>query len=267
MEQKVPDSSKPDRKLGDEWEDWTGDLDESVSYEETARLFTLYGALALLVILAGLGLFFYMIEPRLHQFHPAFLYAAQIITMFVILVFIGLGTMVIASVFTGRNLLFHSRLGQVAASRILPLALTIASRLGISRDRLGNSFVIFSNALVKASHKPGKGKTIILIPRCLKAEMRKAVQDMGDRAGVEVFIATGGGEARQVIRQARPSSVIGVACERDLISGISDVAPKMPTMGVCNKRPEGPCKNTLINLDDLRKAIETLTGVTLEKQT
>ncbi|MFA6472002.1 MAG: DUF116 domain-containing protein [Candidatus Latescibacterota bacterium] len=267
MEQNAPDSTKPDRKLGDEWEDWSGNLDESVSYNETARLFTLYGALALLVILAGFGLLFYMIEPRLHQFHPVFLYAAQIITLFIILVFVGLGTIIIASVFTGRNLLFHSRLGQVAASRILPLALTIASRLGISRDRLGNSFVIFSNALVKAGHKPEKGKTIILIPRCLKIEMRKAVQDMGEKAGVGVFVATGGGEARKVIRQERPSAVIGIACERDLISGISDVAPKIPTMGVCNKRPEGPCKNTLVNLDDLRKAIETLTGVNLEKQT
>jgi uncharacterized protein len=265
MEQKTSDLSKKDRKLGDEWEDWNGDLDESVSYDETARLFTIYGALALLFILAFLGLVFYMIEPRLHQFHPVFLYAAQIMILLSVLVFIGLGMIIIASVFSGRNLLFNSRLGQVAASRILPLALTIGSRLGISRDRLGNSFVIFSNALVKASHKPGKGKTIILIPRCLKAEMRKEVQEMGEKAGVNVFIATGGGEARKVIREEKPSSVIGVACERDLISGISDVAPKMPTLGICNKRPEGPCKNTLINLDDLRKAIETLTGETFEK--
>ncbi|MDP2982517.1 MAG: DUF116 domain-containing protein [Candidatus Latescibacter sp.] len=265
MEQKTQDSSKPDRKLGDEWEDWTGDLDESISYEETASLFILYGSLALLLILACLGLVLYMIEPRLHLINPVFVFAAQTITVLLILVIAGLGTMVIVSAFTGRNLFFHSRLGQVAASRILPLALTIARRLGISRDRLGNSFVIFSNALVKASHKPGAGKTIILIPRCLKAEMRKEVQELGNRAGVGVFIATGGGEARQVIRQERPSAVIGVACERDLISGISDVASTIPAMGICNKRPEGPCKNTLINLDDLKKAIETLTGVKFEQ--
>jgi uncharacterized protein len=262
MNQKAPDMPKPDRKLGDEWEDWNGDLDESITYEETAGLFILYGSLALLLILACLGLVLYMIEPRLRLINPVFVIAAQIITALVIAVFAVLGTMVIVSAFTGKNLLFHSRIGQVAASRILPLAFTISHRLGISRDRLGNSFVIFSNALVKASHKPGAGKTIILIPRCLKAEMRKEVQELGNRAGVSVFVATGGGEARQVIRQERPSAVIGVACERDLVSGISDVSSKMPAMGVCNKRPEGPCKNTLVDIEDLKKAIETLTGVT-----
>jgi hypothetical protein len=63
-----------------------------------------------------------------------------------------------------------------------------------------------------------------------------------------------------VIRRERPTGVIGVACERDLISGISDIAPKIATLGVANKRPEGPCKNTLIDLNELRTAIETLTG-------
>ena len=179
-------------------------------------------------------------------------------------IFPALAVMVAVSAFTGKNLLFHSRIGQVAASRILPLALALARRLGISRDRLGNSFVRFSNAVVSASHSPGKGKTIILIPRCLQADIRKTVQEMGARAGVGVFVATGGGEARKVIQQERPSAVIGVACERDLISGIHDVAPKVATLGVANQRPEGPCKNTLIDLEELRAAIQTLTGITVE---
>ena len=81
---------------------------------------------------------------------------------------------------------------------------------------------------------------------------------------MEVYTAAGGGQARKIIREQRPTAVIGVACERDLMSGINDIVPKMPTLGVTNKRPEGPCKNTLINMDELRKAIETLTGVSLE---
>lgn len=258
------DSKKIDRKLGDEWEDWTGELDESASYHETAGLFILYASLALLILLAGIGFALYMVEPRLALVDPALVYVARGLAILFTLVSAGLAVMVALSAFTGKNLLFHSRIGQVAASRILPLALTLARRLGISRDRLGNSFVRFSNAIVRASHRPGKGKTIILIPRCLKAELRNAVQDMGARAGVGVFVATGGGEARKVIRQERPSAVIGVACERDLISGIHDVAPKLATLGVTNQRPEGPCKNTLVDLDELRAAIFTLTGVHVE---
>ena len=48
------------------------------------------------------------------------------------------------------------------------------------------------------------------------------------------------------------------------MSGINDVAPKMPTLGVTNKRPEGPCKNTIIDLNELKEAIKVLTGVTLD---
>ena len=250
--------------LGDEWEDWTGDLDESISYEETARLFAIYAVLALLFILAGLAVTLYMIEPRLLLINPVIFYTVRALAIAIILGTAVWGLLIALSVFTGKNFLLHSRLGQVAATRILPFALAIARRLGISRDRLGNSFITFSNAIIKASYKPVKGKTIILLPRCLKSDLKKEVKELGNRAGVQIFTATGGGQARKVIREQRPSAVIGVACERDLMSGIHDVAPKMPTIGVTNKRPEGPCKNTLVDMDDVKKAIETLTGVRLD---
>jgi uncharacterized protein len=256
---------KIDRRLGDEWEDWSGDLDEGMSYHETASLFTLFAALALLVVLAGCGFGLYLIEPRLAQVHPLLVWAARTVAAVFVLVSAGLGIAVALSVFTGKNILVRTRLGQTAAAKILPLALLIGRKLGIPRDRLANSFVRFSNAIVRASHRPGPGKTIILIPRCLKPELKKTVQETAARAGVEVFTATGGGEARQVIRRERPSGVIGVACERDLISGISDVAPKIATLGIANTRPEGPCKNTLIDIGELVTAIETLTGKHIEQ--
>ncbi len=260
-EKKAP---KPDRRLGDEWEDWTGDLDESVNYEETAALFTLTAGTALCAILVALAFGLYMIEPRLRLIHPALLYGMRGLTVVFIVLALAWGVLVAVSVFSGRNLVFDSRLGQVTAARILPLALAIARRLGISRDRLGNSFVFFSNAIVRASHRPGAGDTIILLPRCLRKDVRQEVQELAERAGVKVFTATGGGQARSIIREERPSAVIGVACERDLMSGIHDVAPKMPTMGVTNRRPEGPCKNTLVDMNELKKAIETLTGKHLD---
>ncbi|MFH1422356.1 MAG: DUF116 domain-containing protein [Planctomycetota bacterium] len=264
MNEKIDTSSKPDRVLGDEWLNWAGTLDESKTYNETAKLFAVYAAITVLILLGCLGIILYLIEPRLQLLNPALVFFARILTILIISVSIICGTLILISVFTGKNLLFHTRLGQIAATRILPMTIAIARRLGISRDRLANSFVIFSNAIVKASHKPGNGKTIILLPRCLKADLKKEIQDMAKLANVGVFTAGGGGQARKIIIKERPSAVIGVACERDLISGIHDVAPKMPTFGVTNKRPEGPCKNTLINLDELKNAIETLTGKSLD---
>jgi len=264
MEKTEEKTPKRDRKLGDEWEDWTGDLDESMTYDETAALFTLYAGIALVIFMAGTAFMLYMVEPRLRLIHPVLLYGIKGLAVAFLLLGAAWGFMIAVSVFTGRNLVFHSRLGQVTATWILPFALAIARRLGISRDRFGNSFVFFSNAIVKVTHKPGSGKTIILLPRCLKKDIREQVQELAGRAGVKVFTATGGGQARTIIREERPTAVIGVACERDLMSGIHDVAPIMPTMGVTNKRPEGPCKNTLVDMDELKSAIETLTGVSLD---
>lgn len=264
MTREMKNQETRDRLLGDEWEDWSGELDESQTYNETARLFTLFAGAAILVILAGIIFVLYMIEPRLYLLNPVWVVIARITAIAVTLALIILSVLIAFSVFTGKNLLFHNHLGQLAASHILPFALALARRMGIPRDRLGNSFVAFSNAMVRAYQKPIKGKTIVLIPRCLNAETRKAVRDICDRAGVGVFSATGGGQARKILREERPAAVIAVACERDLVSGIKDVAHKIPTLGVPNKRPEGPCKNTFIELDELREAIRALTGVAVD---
>lgn len=255
---------KPDRVLGDEWEDWRGGLDESPAYDETARLFTIYASAAVVILSAIIGAVLYLIEPRLHMIAPMLVYLARGISIAATILILLVSALMIISVFTGRSLFLNTRFGQFAASRIHPLAFSVASRLGISRDRLANSFVAFSNAIVRASYTPAGGKTIILLPRCLSAEQRREIHDLGQKAGVGVFTATGGGQARKVILQERPSSVIGVACERDLISGIRDVAPKLPTIGVPNKRPEGPCKNTLVDLAEIRRAIQTFTGKEIE---
>ena len=126
MEKNAIDPERPDRKLGDEWEDWSGDLDESVTYEETAALFSLFAALALFLVLAALGFALYMIEPRLSQVHPALVWTARILAALFMLGSAGLGVMAAVSVFTGKNLLIRTALGQAAAAKILPLVLVIA---------------------------------------------------------------------------------------------------------------------------------------------
>ncbi len=182
MNEKIDTSRKLDRVLGDEWLTWSGNLDESKIYDENANLFAIYASTAVLILLGVFVIILYMFEPRLNMLNPALVYIARSITILIISVSIILGLLIITSVFTGKNFLYHKRLGQIAASRILPLAYAIARRSGISRDRFSNSFVTFSNAIVKASHKPGNGKTIMLIPRCLKSDIKKEVIGMGNRA-------------------------------------------------------------------------------------
>jgi hypothetical protein len=50
--------------------------------------------------------------------------------------------------------------------------------------------------------------------------------------------------------------VIGVACERDLLSGIRDVRHKLSVLGIANTRPNGPCRDTQINLAELEATLD-----------
>ena len=80
------------------------------------------------------------------------------------------------------------------------------------------------------------------------------------KAYIELRQAAGGDEARSIIRGERPDAVIGIACERDLISGINDIAGDIPVLAVPNRRPEGPCQNTSVDMEELDDIIRFCQG-------
>jgi hypothetical protein len=69
-------------------------------------------------------------------------------------------------------------------------------------------------------------------------------------------VATGGTLARKVVVETNPELILGVACERDLASGIVDTYP-IPVIGILIDRPEGPCVNTRVNVEKVNNALET----------
>lgn len=77
--------------------------------------------------------------------------------------------------------------------------------------------------------------------------------------GYKVVTAGGGEQAREAIRQYRPTFILALACERDLMSGIRDVADKIPVLAIPNKRPEGPCKNTDVYIEELEETLRFIT--------
>ncbi|HBG0081579.1 TPA: DUF116 domain-containing protein, partial [Clostridioides difficile] len=91
--------------------------------------------------------------------------------------------------------------------------------------------------------------------RCNIGELIK----LKEKTNVKIFVATGGTLARKIIMDNKPKAVVAVACERDLTSGIQDIK-KIPVLGVFNKRPNGPCVNTNVDIMDIEKAIGFLTG-------
>ena len=132
----------------------------------------------------------------------------------------------------------------------------VAERFG-RRDWVENAAVKVYNALVlERNRKVGKGELLLLIPRCLSQATLDGVLQIAGKYEVPVFVATRGQLARRVIRERRPRAVVAVACERDMVSGLHDVAGKVPVLGLTMTLPSGPCKDALLDLAQLEEWVK-----------
>jgi len=123
--------------------------------------------------------------------------------------------------------LLPGRLAETA--HLLPLmrfTSRVTAKVGM-RDRVENAAVKVYNALaLRRAQKVARGELLLLIPRCLSRATLDGVLAMAGPVWRPVFVATRGQLARRVIRERRPRAVVAVACERDMVSGLHDVADK-----------------------------------------
>ncbi len=160
---------------------------------------------------------------------------------------------------------------------LFPMAVRVGKIFGIKRRQLEGSFIAVSNLIfMKSRIKVPANKLLVLVPHCLQLATcpHKITRDpnnckrcggcnIGDlmklsqELGFVFFVATGGTLARQVVINNRPQAVLAIACERDLMSGIQDVYP-LPAVGVLNIRPNGPCYNTRVDMDEVRKTLSQI---------
>ena len=92
---------------------------------------------------------------------------------------------------------------------------------------------------------------------CLRCDLGK-IKELIKKHGVIVTLATGGTSARKAVKDLKPHFVIAVACERDLSSGIMDVRG-LPVYGILNRRPNGPCKDTFVDTEEIENMIKYFT--------
>jgi hypothetical protein len=231
------------------------------------------GILALGLVLVG---FYYLTQPRLASLGSSLPLIVGLALLGFFLAVLAAFLLIVISSYLQRDLLTGKKL----TVRILfPLALAIGRLLRVSPDSVRGSFIAMNNALVRASAHLVPGDSILLLlPHCLQSfdcphkvtsEVRNChlcgrceISDLiglCDRYGIKMSIATGGTLARRVIVETRPMAIVGVACERDLTSGIQDSYP-IPVIGVLNERPFGPCRNTRVDIAKVEEAV----GVFLE---
>lgn len=260
MTETEPDSrpTPKDRRLGDEWLDWNGTTNPAEpEIDEKPRTFLVLAAGSLLMLIAVLRLGWYLAKPRIEQlslFLSHFIEWTAFLLFMLFLLLIGVETMLLIWF---RKSLFPYTWAEKFLLALLSRSMWLGQKFGINKDRVGSSFIKMHNFMLKSHARILRDDTLlILLPRCLEKETRRQVVERVNGRAVQIVTASGGEEARKAIRQHKPSLILAVACERDLISGIKDVAERIPVLAIPNKRPEGPCKNTHLYLTDLDEALK-----------
>lgn len=212
----------------------------------------------------------------LSNIHPSFPLILAIFFGCLVLFSLGGALTLVFTIIRGKNYFFNKRIRGGVIRFLFPLLIVVGKCLGISEEKIRRSFVSINNRLVMAETcKVKPEQLLLLLPHCLqnhecnvritgdvkncrkcgKCKMKDLVA-FSDKYNVHVAVATGGTLARKIVVENKSEVIIGVACERDLTSGIQDSYP-IPVLGILNKRPFGPCYDTDVDLELVEKGITT----------
>lgn len=231
-------------------------------------------AASLILILFTIGAVYYLLSNR-HIIVSQVLLITIMILAAILFITLAFGIISIVIMIIGdRALPSLEKLGQRANELLFPLALLTGRLAGISKEKILQSYIAVNNYLVGSKELHLKGEQIlILVPHCLqdsecphkitidvknckgcgKCDIA-SLKKLAEEHQALIKVATGGTLARKFIMDTRPRGVVAVACERDLSLGIQDMSG-LPVIGVLNCRPNGPCFNTRVNLDEVEKAL------------
>lgn len=243
------------------------------------RFFLILLVLALTGVAIVVAAFWYLQVRGITSIARAILTVVAVILSWVfVLLGVGFGSVAL-TLFLDRPLPGLVQPTRLAVEYLFPFALFFGQLLGFPKDALQKAFIQVSNRLVGTKKIKILGnELLILLPHCIQKSdcQYKVTTDvencrrcgrctldellrLKEKYGFHMAVATGGTLARKVVREIRPKAIVAVACERDLASGIMDTYP-MPVTGVLNIRPEGPCVNTAVDVDEVEKAILQFIG-------
>ncbi|MBI5681689.1 MAG: DUF116 domain-containing protein [Deltaproteobacteria bacterium] len=266
------------KSLIDREEEFAGQ-DGSVSYKPPKSIFiALLAATTFILIVVGF-LFWYIPAVGLNNIHPSLPLIFGIIVLTLILFISTAAFAVTIAVTNGKDIFRSYRLRGILIKFFLPLMVMLGGILKIPRIKIEQSFIDVNNQLVRAMGRVLRPENVlILMPHCIQYVncKIKVTQDIRNCAacgmceikdllgimtefGIDIYVLTGGTIARRKVYEKRPDVIVAVACERDLTSGIQDAYP-IPVMGIVNKRPQGYCIGTGVDVSMVRDAIRGVIG-------
>jgi uncharacterized protein len=248
-----------DRRLGHEWDEWNGrPLPGGGDFSAPAGLFLGYAALTTAVAAGLLAFLLYFVGPRLATLWsglPGALWIALAAFAGLLVLYLAL----LAISFYGGTNLLPERLLERGPYLTLMNYTSLTARVFGKRDWVEHAAIdVYNTLAVRRGRKVGKGELLVLIPRCLSKQALDGVLEIAGRYDVPVFVATRGQLARRVIRERRPRAVVAVACERDMMTGLRDVAGKLPVLGLTMQLPNGPCRDAAIDLAQMERWVQGL---------
>jgi hypothetical protein len=89
--------------------------------------------------------------------------------------------------------------------------------------------------------------------RCGKCKI-DALVALSEKYGCRIEIASGGRLAADKVRDPDVRAVVAVACNAELRQGVVAAFPKA-VLGVVNRWPKGPCKDTDVEVEAVERAI------------
>ncbi len=247
-----------DRRLGHEWDEWDGTaLPNGGDFSTTASRYFVFTGIGLLIVGLISAIAVYLLAPRLAalvSWLPRALYIA--IAGFVVLGLAWLALIGVAYV-TGRAVLPERLAERGLLLRTVHLAWRVGELFGVQRDWTDHAAVeVYDRLALARTRTVSPNELLILIPRCLSRTALDGVLEIAKRYDVAAFVATRGQLARRVIKERRPKAVVAVACERDMISGLHDVAGRVPVLGLTMQLPNGPCKDASIDIAKMEEFVK-----------
>jgi hypothetical protein len=250
-----------DRRLGHEWDEWDGNpLPNRGNFDSPPTLFHAWSAVALAAGPALLALGVYLLSPRLGLLAPSLPRLSWLVLAVVTGLLWTWWFLLVLSRPVGHPLLPERLAERGPLLWLMRWTSFVAERFG-RRDWVENAAVkVYDWFAASRGRKVGRGELLLLIPRCLSRSALDGVLEIAGRYEVPVFVATRGQLARRVIRERRPRAVVAVACERDMVTGLHDVAGKVPVLGLTMTLPAGPCKDAGLDLPKLEEWVRAYVG-------
>src|SRR6266550_437354 len=215
-----------DRRLGHEWDEWDGrPLPGNGDFSAPPGLFFRFAALTIGIGMALGAVLIFLLGPRLGTLWPLLPRTLWIaLGAAATATWLWFGTLVF-SFYAGVLALPEGWLERGPYLRLMSLTSHVSRAFG-KRDWVEHAAIDVYNTL---------------------AERRRRTVGRGELA-------------RRVIRERRPRAVVAVACERDMMTGLRDVAGRLPVLGLTMRLPNGPCRDAMLDLDIMEEWVRGLVG-------